>query len=452
MKKLSQKNLNDFNILSKAKIGFEFEFYSNLSFYKTLEIFNLELSPAKLYGHKVYHPDTEYSGLDFMLTPDLSGGSNMAELITTPLNYFDAKFYLIKILSLIKKYGYTNEKSGIHINISFDDIPLTKLNVLKLILNIDEDKIYSKFPNRQNNIYAKSVKTIIPYKEYDFANLAKDMLQNAMKLPNDKYYGINFLHINSTSPRLEFRYLGGEGYEKKVEVITEFLDYFILETRKCLNAQLSDIESDKLYDYLEENISNFKNFESYDKFIVEYPHIDIQIDGMTIYDTVTSYYPKIYKKIFDFVTNVEDLKEGIINYYTENQKIEIVNAKFKTIFNLKEFDFIDCEINSGIFDNCLFHNTTINEAHINKSVLVNSEATKCKLLSCNVDRSELNDCFFMEGYLNGEMNGGIFRSGKMGVYAYLSSTTKVVNTVDNFFGIDYGDNGIDKKVKDKGKM
>jgi hypothetical protein len=39
----------------------------------------------------------------------------------------------------------------------------------------------------------------------------------------------------------------------------------------------------------------------------------------------------------------------------------------------------------------------------------------------------------MNGVLNGDMNGGIFRSGELGPYASISPDTKVVGTTDNFF-------------------
>ena len=43
----------------------------------------------------------------------------------------------------------------------------------------------------------------------------------------------------------------------------------------------------------------------------------------------------------------------------------------------------------------------------------------------------------MEGFLNGEMLGGVFRSGELGPYASLDSEVKVVNDHENFFNIKY---------------
>ena len=39
----------------------------------------------------------------------------------------------------------------------------------------------------------------------------------------------------------------------------------------------------------------------------------------------------------------------------------------------------------------------------------------------------------MNGVLNGDMSGGVFRSGELGPYASISPETKIVGVTDNFF-------------------
>ena len=123
MRKYSDKFLNQSNKLKNAVLGFEFEFYmKDLSFYKTLELLNIELAPVKVWGFRKYHSDFTPDDKNFKIEPDLSGGSNMVELVTGPLDYYDAKSYLIKITKFIQNYGYTNDKSSIHFNLSFKEI------------------------------------------------------------------------------------------------------------------------------------------------------------------------------------------------------------------------------------------------------------------------------------------------------------------------------------------
>jgi hypothetical protein len=457
MKKYSEKFLNNSDILKNSVVGIELEFYmKDLSYYKTLELLNQYLDPVRVYGFREYHPDFKPTADMFCLTPDLSGGQNLVELITGPMPYYDAKFYMIKILKFIQENGYTTDKASIHYNISFNDVSdknLNDLNVLKLILNTDEDEIYRVFPSRQNNVYAKTVRKIIPYKEYDFNNIPIDIVKNNLRLPNDKYYGINFLHINKDKEgqRLEFRYVGGKDYEKNIGQIIYFLDRFVINVYNSIDTVFNDSDINKLEDYLDKNISYLKTFSKYDNFIVEFPTINIQIDQNTGYDVVNAYYPKIYNKLYTLIDSTQDLKECIINYVTTFQRIEIIDANIKSNFNLKDYDFINCVLSDGIFESCSFVNSEITNSQLIKSKIYGTKVKSSKVLNCNVEASVLNDCFFMNGYLNGGMIGGIFRSGKLGPYSNISSDTKIVSETDNFFDTTFDEDEYDKS-KDGGVM
>lgn len=457
MEKYSDKFLNQSSKLKNAVCGFEFEFYmKDLSFYKTLELLNQELTPVKVWGFREYHSDFTPDESNFKIEPDLSGGSNMIELVTGPMDYYDAKFYLIKIIKFIQNYGYTNEKCSIHFNLSFNgDKNLNDLNILKLILNTDEDEIYRYYPSRKDNVYAKTVKRIIPFKEYDFFNIPISVVKNNLRLPNDKYYGINFLNINNDkeTQRLEFRYIGGKDFEKNLGQLIYFMERFIINTYESIDALFTPEDITKLEEFLEDNIGNFKNLSKYDNFIVDFPTIQLQINQDNNYDIVSTYYEKIYSRIFNLVESTQDLKECIINYVIEKQTIEIVDASFKTSATLKNYDLINCQV-EGIFEDCYFIGSEIKNSQIYKSKLQHSDVDNSKVLNCKVEQSELTNCYFMNGYLNGDMYGGVFRSGDLGPYATMDSEVKVVKDNDNFFDttFDEDDKGGDKEaVKGYGK-
>lgn len=441
MRKYSDKFLNQTSKLKSAKVGFEFEFYmKELSYYKTLEILNKELSPVKVWGFRQYHSNFAPDKDNFKIEPDLSGGSNMVELVTGPLDFFDAKYYLIKIINFIQNYGYTNEKCSVHFNLSFNDENknLNDTNILKLILNTDEEEIYRSFPSRKGNIYAKSIKKIIPYKEYDFFNIPISVVKNNMRLPNDKYYGINFLHINNDkgSQRLEFRYIGGKDYEKNIGQIIYFLERFIITVYDSIDVEFNSEDINKLEEYLEENISSYKNLSKYDNFIVEFPTIQLQIDQDGNYDIISAYYEKIYNKIFSLVDSSEDLQECILNYVTTTQTMEVVDARIKTTSTIKNYELINCQV-EGIFEDCFFVGSEIRNSQVSKSKLQHTEAINSKILNCNVESSTLENCYFMDGYLNGDMQGGVYRSGRLGPFATMDSEVKVVTDNNNFFDTKY---------------
>jgi hypothetical protein len=441
MKKYSDKFLNQSNKLKNAKIGFEFEFYmKDLSFYKTLEMLNDELKPVKIWGFRQYHSDFTPDSENFKIEPDLSGGSNMVELVTGPLEFYDAKYHLIKIIKFIQNYGYTNEKCSIHFNLSFteDDMNLNDINILKLILNTDEEEIYRSYPTRKGSIYAKTIKKIIPYKEYDFFNIHIGVVKNNMRLPNDKYYGINFLHINNEKEkqRLEYRYIGGKDYEKNIGQLIYFMEKFIVNLYDSIDSEFNSEDINKLEQYLEENITSYKNLSKYDNFIIDFPSIQIQIDQDNNYDAVSAYYGKIYSKLFNLIDSTQDLKECIINYVTTSQTMEVVDAKIKSSATVNGYELINCET-EGIFEDCFFIGCEINNSQLTKSKLQHSDAKNSKILNCKVENSELENCYFMDGYLNGAMYGGIYRSGKLGPYATMDSEVKIVTDNNNFFDTKY---------------
>lgn len=453
MKKYSEKFLNQSDLLKKAIVGLEFEFYvKDLSFYKTLEMLNIELAPVKVWGFRQYHSDFRPDAKNFKIEPDLSGGSNMIELVTGPMEYHDAKYYLVKIAKFIQNYGYTNDKSSIHFNLSFSGYKdLNDLNILKLILNTDEEEIYRAFPTRKDNVYAKSVKKIIPYKDYDFFNVAIGSVKNNMRLPSDKYYGINFMHINEDKEkqRLEFRYIGGKDYEKNIGQLTYFLDKFIISVYESIDTAFNSEDINKLEEYLEENIGMLKNFSKYDNFIVNFPTIQLQIDQNSEYDVVAAYYTNIYGRLHELVDATIDLKECIINYVTGTQTIELVDAIVKTSGTIKNTSLLNCSA-EGIFEGCVLVGCDIRNSQIAKSKISDSDILGSKVLACRVETSSLKNCYFMNGFFNGDMSGGVFRSGELGPYAILDSDVKIVSDTENFFDTKFEETP--QKGEDKGTI
>jgi hypothetical protein len=152
-----------------------------------------------------------------------------------------------------------------------------------------------------------------------------------------------------------------------------------------------------------------------------------------MYELVSSYFSKIFDRLYDLIECTDDLKDCIINYITETQKIEVVDAKVKSLLSISNFEFVNCTIMDGIYENCNFYGCEINESQISTSRIDSSDVNRSKVLSCRVDNTNLTDCFFMNGFLNGDMKGGIYRSGELGPYASISPETKLVGTEDNFF-------------------
>jgi len=128
--------------------------------------------------------------------------------------YDDSKF--------IKKYGSTNHRCGLHINMSYKGKSLSELDTLKLMLFMDEGFVWKYFPERKNNNYAESnynyIVSVIEGNIKDnelekITNVLVDKYREKVKTPNEKFFGINTSNYN----RIEFRYLGSSGYHKKYD-------------------------------------------------------------------------------------------------------------------------------------------------------------------------------------------------------------------------------------------
>ena len=121
----------------------------------------------------------------------------MVELITGPMDYFEAIPVLIRILKWIDKNGYTNDKCALQFGLSFDRlkypelIDLKNLNPLKFVLGYDEEYVWSRFPERRGSLYAKSIKRIIPANKFIRKYDGTIADRNSYVVYTEKNMGIN---------------------------------------------------------------------------------------------------------------------------------------------------------------------------------------------------------------------------------------------------------------------
>lgn len=436
MNTFSFKFLNDFDILSKSKIGFEFEFYSNHSFIKTMELLTLVDTSIEIFAFNSYHNDFELTDSKFKIEPDYSGGSDMVELITGPMDYIKAKLILIKVLKFIRENGHTDEYCGIHVNISFDDIDLVKLNPIKFIFNFDENIIFNLFPNRRNNIYAKSIRYIIPFEYWDNPEIALNNILRSLQLPKHlKYYGVNFSKLKNNY--LEFRYLGGKNYEDRTDDILTLMDYFIIQTYKA-NEEINEEDKIKLLYYLEENMSWFENFTTYESYLQSSINITINVDCNKDYNYINTYWGMFKDKLFDLIKNCTEIKQLLLNYNTDTKRVELIDGIIENGTNLS-FDFINCKISNSTLIKSDIINCEVNDGHIYNSNVYDSELTNIKIKQCIVKNGKVIDCLFDGKLLDTTMSGGVFRSGRLGSNGELDSTVKVVGSKDSFWKVNIED-------------
>jgi len=460
MKKFSNEYLNDFNKLKNSIVGFEFEFYTNKSYYKLMEYLGNELNPVKIHGFRQYHSKFKPDEDNFKIEPDLSGGYDMVELITGPIPYVNSKIVLLKILRILQDVAKTDERCSIHINVSFDgkksEKTLGNLNRLKLILNVDEDYVYRFFPTRQDNIYAKTVKAIIPFKGFDYSNDAVNIVINNLELPDTKYYGINIQTVEKG--RLEYRYIGGKDYQFKTSEILTLMDYFIALTWNCVDEPLDEYDMEELREYLFENINMFKTFTNYEDFISNFPTIDIQVDRLNEYAILKAYYENFYDEVYDLIQNTYNLSNCILNFDTQQNRLELVEADFRTIFDVNRLDIIECTANSGRYNSCNIISSEVVNGNIKGGSIIDSNILNSKIEGAKIDiNTEVNDSYLYQCQIDGHITGdSVLRLCKLGPNAIIDDSVRIVTDQSNYFNTSISTankkkSGLPEVPKTKGK-
>lgn len=408
------------NKFYETQVGIEFEFmrepdYSKSQIKQDLEkILGVGIKVEK--GHHTEFTPTEHI---FKMEDDFSGGKNLIELITGPLNYVVAKRVITLVLGYIKnnKNLFTTNKCGIHLNLNYPNENYIKnIDILKFILLFDEEQVYSRFPGRRGNIYTKSIKNIEPLStNFDFRNI--EVSKTNFKYPSTKYYGVNFEKLSKGY--LEFRYIGGENYDQQSTEILELLDYFLFSLKNAYETPYNNDCKEELRNILSNKKMLFEAGKSYFNFKNIFKNIKITVDGSDNEEVIKSFFAQIYGIFFPVMSNMMEIKytkSGRLNYDTDKALLEFVDFYFKKTV---------IEKNIIVFSNCKFEGSVIKDA-----LLLDCETKNCDLITveahdCKLDYTRLKDgiydyCKVKGGYINGkdfiirnsELSGNlIFREG-----------------------------------------
>jgi hypothetical protein len=410
-------NINNSKILENALIGVEFEFYSNKSIDDTAK----EL--ASLLGKKIRveskaHSDFEVTRDEFKIEPDMSGGEKLMELVTGAQPYHSGRMMIIKVCKWIEENGYTNDRSSIHLNLSFDTSKIenkhriSKMNVLKFILDFKESQVFKFFPERKDSAYAKSIKFVLPKSDtYFFDGL--NITPSNFTFPDSKYYGVNFEKRHKNY--LEFRYLGGADWEKKTSKILQMLELFISQlwdsTSTTSFTPLNAIELRKILSKNEKIIKSRSDWRNIDKGWNGKVKLTVDLkDNEKIIDL---HWPNIRERVLTLFTHGE-LNTGHINYDSDNGTIQVEGGNLPYCVDLRGYEFVRCFLR-GEFTECDFFSCDVNGSDIHSSNFYqSSQVNSSKLESSYVHQTcVLKDCYiYGSGMMKGKMEGGIFRDGK----------------------------------------
>ena len=265
-------------ITNASSIGLDLDFYCKFSIKKVAEKFSTALgSPVEVVQWEDFTPE---SG-KFYIKEGYGYGKERYSFVSLPLDYSSARQTLIKVFQTIKEYCYTDNTCIAQVDYSYDtnlvpELDITKLNILKFILEFNESMMWKFFPDQKDSIYVKSIKNIIPQnKFYRSENLNINSFNYI--LPNMKFFGANFERVKEGF--IAFRYIGGKNYEYK---ITEALDVIAVYNSFISRSLFSPAYTDKNKSDLKSLLKNadriLKAYESYNGFVEAYPKIKLTVD------------------------------------------------------------------------------------------------------------------------------------------------------------------------------
>lgn len=419
--------------LSSAILGFEFEFFSDVVRGRIVD------SLSNLLGKKVilsskYHSKIPVNSSTFKLEPDYSGGSKMNELITGPLPYNEAIPVLIKVLHWIDQNGWTNDRCAFQFSVSFDKHnreleKMENLDKLKFILGIDENVVYSNFGNRTNNVYAKSIKKIVPQNRFSILENINTIDPKLFKLPDEKYYGANFTKL--PKGYVEIRYLGGKDYQKKITAIRQVVDYVTLLLHDILSGKkpYSKEDLEKLREMMRQHTKVVRSFSDPDSFFMNYPDFHVLVDLKGYEENIKTYWSHIREKIFDLIVE-GGVTSCFFNYDTSIGRFQIKDAKSRGAVIIKDLDVMDSRIKNGKLMNCKLYGSEIKNSELYDCQLEHAN----KVIDCKFQNSIANYGNFLENCyidcpqqsVDCEIKGGVIRKADLGRNALVSPETEKV--------------------------
>lgn len=227
------------------KIGFEFEFFTSRDFnieeiIKNMMVFCNEVAycPSEF---NIQNKDTNIWTIErdgSIDTPTRNG----LEIVSPKLNLEDSVYYLKNILRMVRLFGETSNNCGLHFHISSGDNRFKSFDPVKMMLFLDDRKGIELWKDRTT--LNKDLMNV--FKNTKF-NVFKENFNNQTL---DRFYTIASKIDKKNPNHIEVRYLGGENYQYKEELLVKEFTCFLNDFYAAI---------DPLYEY-EKYINLAENF------------------------------------------------------------------------------------------------------------------------------------------------------------------------------------------------
>lgn len=433
--------LLDQNFFYATKIGFEFEFMSSFHREEIAEKLGENLG-KQIKVFRRYHSKFSPTRDIFKLEPDFSGGLKMVELVTGPMDYYEAIPVLIRILKWIDENGYTTDKCALQFSLSFDRdkfpslIDIKNLNPLKFVLGFDEDFVWKRFPERRGSLYAKSIKRVTPSNR--FIRSFKDPMsdRNSYSVYVEKNMGVNLTKLKDGYA--EVRYMGGTDYQKKYTEVKEIIDYVVEYTFNCLlqNDTLDQKQTSILSELISKSHKETETFIDPDSFMKNYPEFHVTVDLREDIQILKTYFNETKEILYNLIVD-NQITKGFLNYDTQISRYQLKDAETNRANIIKDLDLIECKIEGNI-SRCRIFGCDIKNSQIeDSSFVMNNDIEDSKITDCDLSFSNVVINSYIdtkEREIGCEVIGGIIRSGYVTQTASISKETEVISSTGDIKG------------------
>lgn len=364
-------HLKDYSIqevFSSSWVGFVFEFYS------TQETPFMAEDLSKICGKTVAVTSEEKMTPTWnnpVLLKEYEGKNPKYKLTTSPQDFLSVGPMLFGILEWIDQKAKTDKSTGLQVSLSFNG-PLQTLHTIsnmdptKLVLKMDEDYLFQRFPERKNSPYSVSVKSLLLTNEFFSTPAAIGTFQTYFLHPSAPYYGIDF--TDQLLGELRFNYIGGKDYGKNHKAITEALHYYIISTYQTLNIPGYTAEMGVNLEKIFENYHIIRRIYYDPKWFLEnIKDIQVGIDLKRDARIVESFWSKLRDPLTRLMLE-SGFTKGKFNWDSQEGRFQIKEAKLLG-GKITSLDLVDCEV-QAIIEDCGLWNTQIKNSRIIFSTLV----------------------------------------------------------------------------------
>lgn len=428
---MKPKNFSISEVFNSTQIALTFEFYSS----KLDQFMVKELS--SILGQQVYLTGDENHKPTYtsILLKEYNSKRPRFQLKVGYKKYNDLNPSLRTLLMWINEHCSLDYSTNLKASLTFEHRDLqtiysiSNMDIGKMILKLDENWLYEKFPEAKKSPFSLSIKRLVPLNNFiNASGIIKD-LRNVFRMPIKEYYGVDF--TNYTRGILGFNYICGNNYSDKPKNIEEVLKYYVITTYQVLNevgfpnSQINELQR------LTKDYQILRNlYYNSDKFQKTYENIKLFIDLENNNEIIKSKWSQIRDPLFKIIFE-SGFNKGSFNWDSEFGNFQIKDAKLTNTI-IENFEIINCELNACVLNDIHGWKNTINNSRIYMGTLLQSNIiNESYLENIRVDRNNrINKCYIINRnneIINCKVNESIIKYAGIGKDAKLSEDSIIIS-------------------------